>query len=162
MKTNTIIQNLNNLKDYFGEPAVILKMIHSIDINIDIAVDPIAAAGALLIGILNMDITSLLNPVAEISEEEKKRRTREFKLSDKLAAQIAENERRKINNEQLYTYASFSALFMFGHLNAREEGILAGIMEKNPSSHLRYTFTDKRYGVSYIICKKTGDRAYAD
>lgn len=137
-------------------------MLHTIDINIDITVDPIATAGALLIGILNMNIASLLNPLAEISEEEKNRR-REFKLSDKLAAQIVENERRRINNEKLVPYDSFGALCMFGHLNWRDQVILVEIMRQKPSSHVRFIFRDKHYSWdSYFICKKTMQRPYAD
>ena len=159
MKTNMLIKNLNNLNDYFCEPGEILKMIHSIEINIDIIVDPIVAAGALLIGILNMnieiavdsvagagallmgilnmDIASLLNPLPELSEKEKDWR-RQSEISRKLKLQILENEIRASKNYYQYPYNRDWKWAC--RLTQLEQDILVDIMKAIPSSHDRFTF----------------------
>jgi len=135
-----------------------LKIVYSYNINTEIIVGAILVA--LIIGILYMNIESLLNPLAEISEAEKNRR-RWFKLSDKICGQILHNKRRALNNQSPLSYNEFGPLF--GHLTNEEQLILVEIMRQKPSSHIRFTFPYVKYHWNaYFLVKHTRERPSAD
>src|SRR5690349_12234840 len=98
---------LNHNNTFFCQLAENLKIVHSfMNINIEIVVDTVAGAGALLTGILSMDIGNLVNTVPELSEQEKDKRRRS-NLSNKLRTQIFENETLVSNNQLPMCYNCF-------------------------------------------------------
>lgn len=150
----------NQLVETFKNFKIVCSSL-SIDAEIIVGVSGIALIIG-MVSILYMNIESLLNPLAEISEEEKNRRRR-YRLSDKLNAQIRENERRRKIHQSPVTYDGFGALLMFGHLVHVEQILLVEIMRQKPSSHLRFTFLPFQF--SYAHCfyiKNTTQRPCAD
>ena len=160
--------NSNSLLDTSPDINYYIETLYSL-VNIDINIYMVLyiAGIALTVGILYMNIGRLDNPLAELSEMEKKQRKdskRFTKLSDRICHQILVNKRRALNNQEPICYSGFTV--EFGHLGSTEECTLVDIMRKIPSSHLRYTFPYHRLGNyaynTYFLCKQTNERPCAD
>ena len=152
----------------FMENLYLLVFLVLVDIHIDMI---LCIAGiALTVGILYISIGRFDNPLAELSEMEKKRREQDKrypKLSDKISHQILVNKRRVLNNQEPLCYSDF-VLDYYGHISKMEGSILVEIMWQIPSSHLRYTFpyNHHNWGLliddTCIVSKQTNKRACAD